>query len=49
MDGEDRVEQVRQADTMRLGNEAKQTPVAVKAPRAAVLDYLDARFVMPID
>ena len=48
MHGEHRVEQMRQTDTMRLRNEAEQMPVAVEAPRAAVLHDLQARLVMAI-
>ncbi len=48
MYSEHRVKQVRQTDTMRLRNKSEQMPVAVEAPRAAVLHYLNARFVMAI-
>ena len=37
-----------QTDTMRLRNKSKQMAVTVKAPRAAVLDYFEARLVMTI-
>ncbi len=49
MHGEHRVEQMRQTDAMRLGNEAEKGPVAVEAPGAALLDYLQAWFVMPVE
>src|SRR5271165_6228358 len=48
MYSEHRVEQVCQTDTMRLRNKSKQMPVAVEAPRASVLNDLQARFVMAI-
>jgi hypothetical protein len=43
------VEQVRQTDTMRLRNKSEQMPVTVEAPRATVLHYFEARFVMAIE
>ena len=49
MYGKHWVKQVGQADTMRLRNQAKQMPVAVEAPRAAVLDDLEPRLVMAIE
>jgi hypothetical protein len=44
-----RVEEMRQTDAMRLRNQAEQMPVAVEAPRAAVLHDLEARLVMAIE
>ena len=40
---------MRQADAMRFRNQAKQMAIAVEAPRAAVLNYLEARLVMAIE
>ena len=48
MDGKDRVEEVRQSNTMRLRNEAKKMAITIEAPRAAMLHYLEARFVMAV-
>src|SRR4029077_14855705 len=48
MYGEHWIEQMCQTDTMRLRNKSKQMAVTVKAPRAAVLDYFEARLVMTI-
>ena len=49
MHGKHRIEQMRQTDTMRFGNQSEQMPVAVEAPRAAVLHNLEARLVMAIE
>ena len=46
MDGQQRVEEVGQADALRLGHQAEEGAVAVKAPGAALLDEFQARFVM---
>ena len=48
VDGEHRVEQMRQADAMRFGHEPEQMAVAVEAPGAALLDHVKARFVVAI-
>ena len=49
MNGKDGVEEMRQTDTMRFRNQPKQVPIAVKAPRAAVLHNFEARLVMAIE
>ena len=48
MDGEHRIEQVRQADALRLGDEAEEFAVAVEAPGPALLDDLEPGFVVTI-
>ena len=40
VDGEHRIEQMREADALRLGDEPEQRAVAVEAPRPALLDDL---------
>ena len=42
VDGEQRVEQVGQADPLRLGDQPEQRAVAVEAPRPALLHDLEA-------
>jgi hypothetical protein len=49
VDGQDRVEQVRQANAVRFGDEAKQRAVAVEAPRPPLLEHLEPRFVVPVE
>ena len=49
VDGQQRVEEVRQADALRLGHQAEEGAVAVKAPGAALLDEFQARFVVPVE
>src|SRR6516164_10939514 len=49
MNSKHRIEQMRQTDTMRLGNQAKQVPFAVEAPGATVLDNFKARLVMAVE
>ena len=49
MHGQHRIEEMRQTDAMRLRNQAEQVPVTVEAPRAAVLDDLEARLVVAIE
>ena len=46
VDGQHRIEQVRQADAMRLGDEAEQRAVAVEAPGPALLHDFEARLVV---
>jgi hypothetical protein len=48
MHSKHRVEQVRETDAMRLRNQPEQLPVSVEAPRAAMLHYLETRFVIAI-
>ena len=49
MDGQQRVKEVRQADALRLGHQAEEGAVAVKAPGAALLHQLQACFVFPVE
>src|ERR1700748_3560989 len=49
MNGKHRVEQMRQTDTMRLRNQSEQMPVAIAAPRAAVLHNFKMRLVIAIE
>ena len=45
MDGEHRIEQMRQPDAVRLGDEPKQLAVAVEAPGLALLRHLEAPLI----
>ena len=49
VDREHRIEEVREADAVRLGDEAEERAVAVEAPRAARLDDLEARLVVAVE
>ena len=49
VDGQHRVEEVRQADAVRLGDQAEQRAVAVEAPGPALLDDLEARLVVAVE
>jgi hypothetical protein len=49
VDGEHRVEEVREADAVGLGDEPEERPVPVEAPRPAGLDDFETRLVMPIE
>src|ERR1700751_4748219 len=49
MHSEHWVEQMRQTDTMRLGNQAKQVPFAVEAPGATVFYDFKAPLVVTIE
>jgi hypothetical protein len=40
---------VRQADAVRLGNEAEESAVAVEAPWPARFDDLETRLVVPVE
>jgi hypothetical protein len=46
---ENGVEEVREADPMRLRDEAKERPVPVEAPGAALLDDFETGFVAPVE
>ena len=48
MNGEHRVEEMRQTDPVRLGDESEQRTVAVEAPRPTGLCNLQAGFVVAI-
>jgi hypothetical protein len=45
MDGENRIEEMRQSDAVRLGDEPKQLAIAVEAPWLPLLRHLEARFI----
>ncbi len=49
VDGEHGIEQVGQADAVRLGDEAEERAVAVEAPGPARLDDLETRLVVPVE
>ena len=49
VDGQHRVEEVGQADALRLGDQAEEGAVAVEAPGAALLDELQARLVVAVE
>ena len=49
VDREHRVEQVREADAVRLGDEPEQRAVAVEAPGPALLDDLEPRLVVAVE
>ena len=44
-----RVEEVREADPVRLGDETKERAVTVEGPGAPGLDQLQGRFFIPVD
>ena len=45
---QNRVKQMRQADTLRLRDEAEERAIAVKTPWPPVLDNFEARLIVPI-
>ena len=49
VDRQHRVEEVREADALRLGDEAEERAVAVEAPGPALLDDLEARLVVAVE
>jgi hypothetical protein len=49
VDGQHRIELVRQADSVRLGDEPEENAIAVEAPGTALLDDLDARLVVAVE
>ena len=49
VDGQHGIEQVREADAVRLGDEAEQRAVAVEAPGPALLDDLEAGLVVAVE
>lgn len=49
MYGQDRVEEVGEADAVCLGNEPEERAVAVETPRASGLDDLQAGLVVAIE
>ena len=49
VDREHGVEQVREADAVRLGDQAEERAVAVEAPGPALLDDLEARLVVAVE
>ena len=49
MDSQHRIEQVGQADAMRLGHQSVQGPVTIEAPRPASRYDLQAGFVVMVE
>ena len=49
MDGQQRVEQVREADALGLGHEPEQRPIAVEAPRPSLGDNLEPGLVVTVE
>ena len=49
MDGQHRIEQVRETDAVRLRDEAEEAAVAVEAPRPPDLDHFDAWLVVAVE
>ena len=49
MDREHRVEEVGEADALRLGDQAEERAVAVEAPGPALLDDLEPRLVVAVE
>ena len=49
VDRQHRIEEVRQADAVRLGDQAEERAVAVEAPGPALLDDLEARLVVAVE
>ena len=47
--GEHRIEEVREADAVRFGDEPVRGAVAVEAPRAPLLHDFEARFVVAVE
>jgi hypothetical protein len=48
MDGEYRVEEVREADTVRLGYQTEQGAIAVKTPWSALFSKFKSRFIIAV-
>lgn len=48
-DRQDRVEQVREANSLSFGDQAKERPVAIEAPGAAEFHNLDPRLVVAVE
>jgi hypothetical protein len=48
MNGEHRIEEVREADAVRLGDETEEMAVTVEAPWAPLLGDLESRLVVPV-
>jgi hypothetical protein len=46
MHGQDWVKEMGEANAVRLGNQAKETSIAIKAPRSALPNNLEARFIL---
>ena len=49
MDRENRVEEMRKADSMRLGDEPEEVAGAVETPRPTGLDEIEASFVVTVE
>jgi len=48
MHGQDWIKQMCKTDPMRLGNEPKQSPIAIEAPRPSQLDNLNPRLLVTV-
>src|SRR6516164_2667798 len=48
MDREHGIEEMREPDAMRFGDQAEQVPVAVEAPGPSLRCDFDARFIVPV-
>ena len=48
MDRQHRIEEMSETDSVRLGDEPEQWPVAVEAPWPPLLDDLEARLVVAV-
>src|SRR5439155_19238615 len=49
MYSEDRIKQVREADSMGLGHKPEARAVTIKPPRPACFDDLESRLVVPVE
>ena len=49
VDGQNRIEKVRQADAVRFGNQAEQSAISVKTPGPALFHKIKALFVISIE
>ena len=49
VDGQHRIEEMREADALRLGDQPEERAVAIEAPGAALLDDLEARLVVAVE
>jgi hypothetical protein len=48
MHGKDRIEQMSQTNTVRLGHQPEERAIAVETPGAAMLNCFEARFIVSI-
>lgn len=49
MNRQNRIEEVRQADPVSFGHQTEKMPVAIEAPRPALLDDFEAWFVIAVE